>query len=110
MVRMAHPTSGDAVAGIPTGGGVLLWEGRPGPKPWSLQRCVESALRRRRRSAVTICHRSKLFPMSGTEMHRMKALLALVCVAISGCGGGGEPPAGGGEAPFVKTATGAPAD
>jgi len=37
-------------------------------------------------------------------MHRMKALLALVCVAISGCGGGQEPSAGGVNAPFVKTA------
>ena len=43
-------------------------------------------------------------------MHRMKGLLALVCVAISGCGGGQEPSAGRGEAPFVKTATVAPAD
>ncbi|MFZ3174208.1 MAG: biotin/lipoyl-binding protein, partial [Thiobacillus sp.] len=40
----------------------------------------------------------------------MKALLALVCVAISGCGGGEEPSAGGGDAPFVKTAAVASAD
>jgi RND family efflux transporter MFP subunit len=40
----------------------------------------------------------------------MKGLLALVCVAISGCGGGQEPSAGGDEAPFVKTAAVAPAD
>lgn len=51
-----------------------------------------------------------LFPLSGTEMHRMKALLALVCVAISGCGGGEEPSAGGGDAPFVRTAAVASAD
>src|SRR4030066_1194544 len=51
-----------------------------------------------------------LFPLSGTEMHRMKALLALVCVAISGCGGGEEPSAGGVDAPFVKTAAVASAD
>ncbi len=43
-------------------------------------------------------------------MHRMKALLTLVCVAISGCGGGQEPSAGGGDAPFVKTAAVASAD
>ena len=43
-------------------------------------------------------------------MHRMKALLALVCVTISGCGGSQEPSAGGVEAPFVKTAAVAPAD
>lgn len=43
-------------------------------------------------------------------MHRMKALIALVCVTISGCGGGEEPSAGGAEAPFVKTAAVASAD
>lgn len=43
-------------------------------------------------------------------MHRIKGLLALVCVTISGCGGSQEPSAGGVDAPFVKTAAVAPAD
>lgn len=42
-------------------------------------------------------------------MHRMNALLALVFVVLSGCGGG-EEPASGRVAPFVKTAAVAPAD
>jgi len=43
-------------------------------------------------------------------MHRMKALLALVFVVISGCGGGQEPATGEVDAPFVKTAAVASAD
>lgn len=42
-------------------------------------------------------------------MHRMKGLLALVFVTISGCGGQ-EPTAGGVDAPFVKTAAVVSAD
>jgi hypothetical protein len=40
------------------------------------------------RAAVTIRHRPITFLMSGIEMHRMNALLALVFVVISGGGGG----------------------
>jgi RND family efflux transporter MFP subunit len=43
-------------------------------------------------------------------MHRMKGLLALVFVVISGCGGSQEPAPGGVDAPFVRTALVAAAD